>query len=100
MAGTAVRGRLTWQVAAVPISGLTAWQGLFDHAELKTGQTVLIHGDRPDPRRRGRRRVDRGAARPRGAGVRLSLGPGTCSARPPVPSERRREACLLVSGLW
>jgi NADPH:quinone reductase-like Zn-dependent oxidoreductase len=30
--------------AAVPISGLTAWQGLFDHAELKTGQTILIHG--------------------------------------------------------
>jgi NADPH:quinone reductase-like Zn-dependent oxidoreductase len=30
--------------AAVPISGLTAWQGLFDHAELKTGQTVLVHG--------------------------------------------------------
>jgi NADPH:quinone reductase-like Zn-dependent oxidoreductase len=29
---------------AVPISGLTAWQGLFDHAELKAGQTVLIHG--------------------------------------------------------
>ena len=30
--------------AAVPISGLTAWQGLFDHGGLKTGQTVLIHG--------------------------------------------------------
>ncbi|MGH3257182.1 MAG: NADP-dependent oxidoreductase [Streptosporangiaceae bacterium] len=30
--------------AALPISGLTAWQGLFDHAGLKTGQTVLIHG--------------------------------------------------------
>src|SRR5213078_2301256 len=30
--------------AAVPISGLTAWQGLFDHAELKAGQTLLIHG--------------------------------------------------------
>ncbi len=30
--------------AALPISGLTAWQGLFDHARLKTGQTVLIHG--------------------------------------------------------
>jgi NADPH:quinone reductase-like Zn-dependent oxidoreductase len=30
--------------AALPISGLTAWQGLFDHAQLKTGQTVLIHG--------------------------------------------------------
>ncbi|SRX94752.1 alcohol dehydrogenase zinc-binding domain-containing protein [Kribbella flavida DSM] [Mycobacterium shimoidei] len=30
--------------AAVPISGLTAWQGLFTHAHLVTGQTVLIHG--------------------------------------------------------
>jgi hypothetical protein len=30
--------------AAVPISGLTAWQALFVHAGLKTGQTVLIHG--------------------------------------------------------
>ena len=30
--------------AALPISGLTAWQGLFGHAHLKTGQVVLIHG--------------------------------------------------------
>jgi NADPH:quinone reductase-like Zn-dependent oxidoreductase len=30
--------------AAVPISGLTAWQGLFDHGRLTAGQTVLIHG--------------------------------------------------------
>ncbi|MET8451455.1 NADP-dependent oxidoreductase [Streptomyces sp. NPDC005209] len=30
--------------AALPISGLTSWQGLFDHARLLTGQTVLIHG--------------------------------------------------------
>ncbi|WP_046726551.1 alcohol dehydrogenase catalytic domain-containing protein [Streptomyces humi] len=30
--------------AALPISGLTAWQGLFDHARLATGQTVLVHG--------------------------------------------------------
>ncbi|MET9088353.1 NADP-dependent oxidoreductase [Streptomyces sp. NPDC004237] len=30
--------------AALPVSGLTAWQGLFDHARLTTGQTVLIHG--------------------------------------------------------
>jgi NADPH:quinone reductase-like Zn-dependent oxidoreductase len=30
--------------AALPISGLTAWQGLFDHGRLSTGQTVLIHG--------------------------------------------------------
>ncbi|MGY4965053.1 NADP-dependent oxidoreductase [Streptomyces sp. 900105245] len=30
--------------AALPISGLTAWQGLFDHARLTAGQTVLVHG--------------------------------------------------------
>ncbi|WP_433167074.1 NADP-dependent oxidoreductase [Kribbella sp. CA-247076] len=30
--------------AALPISGLTAWQALFDHARLQTGQTVLVHG--------------------------------------------------------
>jgi NADPH:quinone reductase-like Zn-dependent oxidoreductase len=30
--------------AALPISGLTAWQGLFDHARLTVGQTVLILG--------------------------------------------------------
>lgn len=30
--------------AALPISGLTAWQGLFTHARLATGQSVLIHG--------------------------------------------------------
>ncbi len=30
--------------AALPIAGLTAWQGLFDHARLATGQTVLVHG--------------------------------------------------------
>jgi NADPH:quinone reductase-like Zn-dependent oxidoreductase len=29
--------------AAVPLSGLTAWQALFDHAALSTGQAVLIH---------------------------------------------------------
>jgi NADPH:quinone reductase-like Zn-dependent oxidoreductase len=32
------------QAAAVPISGLTAWQALFAHAQLATGQRVLIHG--------------------------------------------------------
>ncbi|MFS8099329.1 NADP-dependent oxidoreductase [Lentzea alba] len=30
--------------AALPISGLTAWQALFDHTQLRSGQTVLIHG--------------------------------------------------------
>ncbi|MFZ3309015.1 MAG: NADP-dependent oxidoreductase [Xanthobacteraceae bacterium] len=30
--------------AAVPLAGLTAWQGLFQYGELKAGQRVLIHG--------------------------------------------------------
>ncbi len=30
--------------AAVPLAGLTAWQGLFDHGKLQAGQKVLIHG--------------------------------------------------------
>ena len=30
--------------ASLPISGLTAWQGLFDHGRLTTGQTAVIHG--------------------------------------------------------
>lgn len=30
--------------AAVPLAGLTAWQGLFDHGQLRAGQRVLIHG--------------------------------------------------------
>lgn len=30
--------------AALPVVGLTAWQALFDHAELKPGQRILISG--------------------------------------------------------
>ncbi|MGM7423114.1 NADP-dependent oxidoreductase [Cellulosimicrobium sp. CpK407] len=30
--------------ASLPISGLTAWQGLFVHGRFETGQTVLVHG--------------------------------------------------------
>jgi NADPH:quinone reductase-like Zn-dependent oxidoreductase len=30
--------------ASLPISGLTAWQGLFDHGRLQAGQTILAHG--------------------------------------------------------
>lgn len=29
---------------ALPLAALTAWQGLFDHGELKQGETVLVHG--------------------------------------------------------
>jgi len=30
--------------ASLPISGLTAWQALFEHGRLRTGQRVLVHG--------------------------------------------------------
>src|SRR5881398_1050067 len=30
--------------ASLPISGLTAWQGLFDHGRLRAGQSMLAHG--------------------------------------------------------
>ena len=30
--------------AAVPLAGITAWQGLFDHGGLQPSQRVLIHG--------------------------------------------------------
>jgi NADPH:quinone reductase-like Zn-dependent oxidoreductase len=30
--------------ASLPISGLTAWQGLFVHGRIQAGQTVLAHG--------------------------------------------------------
>ncbi|HEX8755106.1 MAG TPA: NADP-dependent oxidoreductase [Steroidobacteraceae bacterium] len=38
-------GELDYRAAAaVPLAGLTAWQGLFDHGHLQAGQRVLIHG--------------------------------------------------------
>ena len=30
--------------AGLPLAGVTAWQGLFDHGGLKAGQRVLVHG--------------------------------------------------------
>jgi NADPH:quinone reductase-like Zn-dependent oxidoreductase len=32
------------QSAAIPLAGLSAWQGLFEHGRLAAGQRVLIHG--------------------------------------------------------
>lgn len=32
------------EAASVPIGALTAWQALFDHAQLQSGELVLIHG--------------------------------------------------------
>ncbi|MBO0811765.1 MAG: NADP-dependent oxidoreductase [Microlunatus sp.] len=30
--------------ASLPMPGLTAWQGLFDHGRLRAGQSILVHG--------------------------------------------------------
>jgi NADPH:quinone reductase-like Zn-dependent oxidoreductase len=32
------------EAASVPVVAVTAWQGLFDHARLEAGQTVVVHG--------------------------------------------------------
>jgi NADPH:quinone reductase-like Zn-dependent oxidoreductase len=32
------------EAAAVPLAGLSAWQGLFEHGRLAAGERVLIHG--------------------------------------------------------
>jgi NADPH:quinone reductase-like Zn-dependent oxidoreductase len=32
------------RAAVVPLAGLTAWQALFDHAQIERGERVLIHG--------------------------------------------------------
>src|SRR5580765_3456846 len=38
-------GEVDFTVAAsLPISGLTAWQGLFEHGRVQAGQSVLVHG--------------------------------------------------------
>ncbi|KAB5578716.1 hypothetical protein GE09DRAFT_1199843 [Coniochaeta sp. 2T2.1] len=38
------RGLDLTEAASIPLSALTAWQGLFDHAHVAAGQTVLIPG--------------------------------------------------------
>jgi NADPH:quinone reductase-like Zn-dependent oxidoreductase len=32
------------EAASLPVISVTAWQALFDHAQLKAGQTVIVHG--------------------------------------------------------
>lgn len=32
------------EAAALPLVGLTAWEGLFDKAKIQKGQTILVHG--------------------------------------------------------
>ena len=42
---TALPGDVDFTVgASLPISGLTAWQGLFQHGRLQAGQSLLAHG--------------------------------------------------------
>jgi NADPH:quinone reductase-like Zn-dependent oxidoreductase len=42
---TPLPGDVDFTVAAsLPISGLTAWQGLFQHGHIQAGQSVLAHG--------------------------------------------------------
>jgi NADPH:quinone reductase-like Zn-dependent oxidoreductase len=65
--------------AALPISELTAWQGLFDHGRLAAGQTVLIHGAAGAvgsiavqlAREAGARVIGTGRAADRGTALRL-----------------------------
>ena len=35
---------LTMEEAALPLVAITAWESLFDRANIKPGQNVLIHG--------------------------------------------------------
>jgi NADPH:quinone reductase-like Zn-dependent oxidoreductase len=64
--------------AALPISGLTAWQGLFVHAGLTTGQTVVVQHRAP-----GRTRH------------RLGRQPGRAASQPALP--RRGQERLLAA---
>ncbi|MFI0899195.1 NADP-dependent oxidoreductase [Streptomyces sp. NPDC020983] len=65
--------------AALPISGLTAWQALFDHGRLAAGQTVMVHGAAGSvgsiavqlAREAGARVVATGRARDRDTALRL-----------------------------
>jgi NADPH:quinone reductase-like Zn-dependent oxidoreductase len=88
--------------AALPISGLTAWQGLFDHGGLTTGQTVLIHGAAGGvgsiavqlAREAGARVIGTGRARDRD--VALGLGAHTFLDLDAVPVESAGEADVVL----
>src|SRR6201982_1873023 len=82
--------------ASLPISGLTAWQGLFQHGRLQAGQSVLARraaraggaqGGAVCARGR-RRRLDGGAARAGGGRVCHRHRP---SGRPPEGARLRRQ---------
>ncbi|MFJ1767495.1 NADP-dependent oxidoreductase [Amycolatopsis sp. NPDC088138] len=88
--------------AALPISGLTAWQGLFDHGGLVTGQTVLIHGAAGGvgsiavqlAREAGARVIGTGRARDRD--VALGLGADTFLDLDAEPVEDAGEVDLVL----
>ena len=84
--------------ASLPISGLTAWQGLFEHGRLQAGQSVLVHGAAG-----GVGSMVTQLARGAGAALRVGRGarppPGGPAPRPPVltSSERRSQKCSFPS---
>lgn len=46
-AAAITRDELDWPVdrlPAIPLAALSAWQGLFEHGQLASGQRVLVHG--------------------------------------------------------
>src|SRR5258706_1120342 len=72
--------------AALVMPGLTAWQGLFEHGRLHSGQSVLVHGaaggvglvGRPRaPGAAGGRHVDRGAG---GGAEGSAFSPPECAS--------------------
>ena len=75
--------------AAIPLAGLSAWQGLFDHGRLAAGERTLIHGAAGGV---GSFAVQ--LARARGAHVI-----GTASTPPEVScSGARRPSCARAEG--
>lgn len=76
------------EAASVPVAAQTAWQGIFTHGHLRSGQTILIHGSaihekqvRPNKRQRIRDDAARGCA------------PAACLTADEFVSEKRGLSC-------
>lgn len=78
------------QAAALPLSALTAWQALFEHARLDVGHSVLIHGGAGGvgsmavqlARWRGSRVLATASPRNAWCGSRLPRQPPNCALTP------------------
>src|SRR5207244_3143491 len=76
--------------ASLPISGLTAWQGLFEHGRLRAGQSVLVHGAAGAV-------GSRVAQRARACGA-YATGPGRAAHRQQHAGSRPRAPAPRASG--